>query len=62
MRLFTRIVGSLSWDEDRVSDRWLQEHQRKGSRIHFEGVHWKWPVQKLTPEPKWWRRRKTKAA
>ena len=62
MTLIDRVLASLRWEEDRVSDRWLQEQKRRSSRIHFEGVAWRWPINKLADQPKFWRRRRTQAA
>ena len=37
-------------DYGHVSDRWLRELDRQGSRIEFHGVRWPWPLNKLMHE------------
>lgn len=31
--------------ENRVSDTWLYETARRGSRVEYHGPTWKWPVE-----------------
>jgi hypothetical protein len=32
--------------ENRVSDTWLYETARRGSRVEYHGPTWKWPVER----------------
>jgi len=46
--------------QDAVSARWLAEHARRGDRVEFHGVAWRWPVAKDRNERGWANRRATR--
>jgi hypothetical protein len=51
-------MTALAWwrrrsDQPYVSTDWLR-HQLRGEREHFDGVHWRWPVNKVVNEHARW--------
>jgi hypothetical protein len=44
--------------DDRLSDRWLRDHQRSMTRIDFHSAPMQWPIKKLHNESPIWNRAK----
>ncbi len=56
-RLWTALCGH---SESRVSSAWLRSQDRLSSRVDYEGVSIRWPIQKTANESPLWQTRKLK--